>query len=269
MSRRDIEGRALRVLGRFNYPLDRLPPRLQPLPMLNIREISLRRPDALVGVERIVPGAGSYVDGFSAFWEEEIVPAAIYAHRNFHGEYAGAGPVDFIEAFTLYALIREHQPQRVLESGFACGISSLVIARGLLDNGAGELDTVDIKDNGDIVSEFYRLAGKGVIHPTFGDARAFARETAHDYQLTFSDALHKYAFNRELAAILRERFPAAIHCYHEWSLAPGVPTADTRYVSMRANLGRCGERRAFEEAFPHSRHIGVPSSSGLGVVLPR
>lgn len=269
MTRRDLEGKALGLLvSGFRYPLQALPKPLRPLPMANIREITMGRPDALSDVERIVPDVRTYLEDFSGFWDEQVVPVAIRAHARFHGEFAGAGPVDFLEALTLYSLVREHRPNRILESGFASGISSWILARGLVDNGNGELDTVDIADNGDIVDEFHRLTREGVIHPTFGDALEYVRDTPHTYQMTFSDALHTYEFNRTLAATLRERFPGAIHCYHEWSLGPGIPVEQTRHVSMRAHLGVCGERQAFEEAFRGYRRSGVASSSGLGVIMP-
>jgi hypothetical protein len=264
----ELEGRIIRSLRRARWPMHLLPRRVHPIPLANVREITLKRPAALAAVERAVPSAARHLDRFSAFWDNEVVPVAIEAHRGYGGQYAGAGPVDFLEAFTLYALTRELQPDRVLELGFAAGISSWVLATGLIHNGHGELDTVDIKDGGSIIPQFHDLAARGVIHPHFGDACAFVQNGSGPYQLTFSDALHTYDFNMKLAKLLHERLPMAVHCFHEWSLGPGIPSNEARYVSLRANLGTCGERRAFEQVFTVQRHVGIPSSSGLGVVLP-
>jgi hypothetical protein len=259
--------RTLRTRGRV--PMRLMPDRMQPVPLAEIRERSLRRPDALAVVEAVAPSARRYLDSFSEFWDAEVVPVAINAHADFWGQYAGSGSVDFLEAFALYALVRELRPARMLELGFAAGISSWVLATGLLHNEAGELDTVDIKDGGSIIPQFHRLAGEGLIHPHFGDAREFIATVDQTYRLTFSDALHTYDFNVALARALHARFPRATHTYHEWSLAPKASTADARYVSLRSNLGTCGERPAFEQEFGAGyRHLGIPSSSGLGVVIP-
>lgn len=211
-TRRQIEGNVLRLLvRRARYPLTGLPPALRPIPMLEIKAASLRRLEVLAALRLIAPTADEYLEEFSAFWDNEVVSVAIDAHRDcYGGEFAGTGTVDFMEAFALYALVRERKPSRVLELGFASGVSSCVLATALVCNGAGELDTVDIEDNGNIIPWFYALANKGVIHPHFGDAVAFIEATDEDYQLTFSDALHSYEFNVRLATQLRQRFPDAV-----------------------------------------------------------
>jgi hypothetical protein len=265
---RQIEAVPFRLLQRARFPLRRLPKSYRPVAMRELREVSLEREDALAAVRSAAPGCDRYLPEFSEFWDEEVVSVAIEAHARFGGEWAGAGPVDFMEAFTLHVLIREMRPSRVLELGFAHGISSWILASALVRNGSGELDTVDLADNGDCVPQFHALRDRGVIHPHFKDAIEFVQSSTHEYQLTFSDASHALQFNRSLAASLRSRLPSAVHCYHEWSLSPMATRRESRYVSIRSNLASCGERQAFEEEFVGYRHMGIPGSSGLGVVRP-
>jgi predicted O-methyltransferase YrrM len=266
---RQLEAIPFRLLARVKFPVERLPRIYRPVAMHEVRALSLEREDAWAAVRTVAPDCDRYLPEFAKFWDDEVVSVAIEVHACFGGEWAGAGPVDFMEAFTLYALIREQRPSRVLELGFAHGVSSWVLASALVRNGSGELDTVDLADNGDAIPQFRALRDRGVIHPHFQDGIEFVKQTPHDYQLTFSDASHTLEFNRSLAASLRSRFPGAVHCYHEWSLSPVATRRDSRYVSMRSNLALCGERQAFEEAFEGYRHTGVPSSSGLGVITSR
>lgn len=267
MTRRDLEALPFRVLHRVRYPERMLPAQMRPVPMRDIRQLTLERPAVLGAIQHVAPTANDHLDEFTAFWDNEVLDTAISAHH--FGEAAGVGPVDFAEAFTLYALIRERQPEHVLELGFASGISSWVLATALVANGSGHLDTVDIKDSGAIIPQFWELSERGVIDAHFGDAIEFVTATSQQYDLTFSDALHTREFNVRLATALRENLPSAVHCYHEWSLSPLTTTDQARHVSIRRHLGTCGEREAFEHVFgANYLHAGVPSSSGLGVVLP-
>ena len=265
---RTIAAVPYRLLARAGVPHGRLPARFRPTPMRTVREVSLGRDDAVAAVRRAVPAADAHLAEFTEFWEQEVVEQAIEVHARFGGEWAGAGPVDFLEGWALYSLVRERRPERVLEVGFAHGISSWVLGTALTRNGTGSLDTVDVSDEGETIPQFKALAAAGVIRPHVGDGIEFAQGLDVDVQMTFCDALHTLEFNRRLAQVLRRRWPDAVHVYHEWSLSPVASAADARYVSLRVNLGSCGEREAFEEVFPEHRHIGIPSSSGLGLVLP-
>lgn len=247
-----------------------VPRRYRPIPVMGIGTERLRQDDVRKPLRKLVPEFGVYVNDFEELWSD-VASYAVAAHSNFDGDYAGAGPVDFVEGFTLYSLVRHYRPSRVLELGFAAGISSWILASALLANDDGGcVDTVDIADDG-TVAPFKRLVSRGVIRPYIMDGRDYLRNEILSYELTFSDALHTLDFNREVAYRLRNELPDAIHCYHEWSLAPHARRQETRYVSMRKNLGQCGERRAFEINFPSElyRHVGIPSSCGLGVVVPR
>jgi hypothetical protein len=119
------------------------------------------------------------------------------------------------------------------------------------------------------VPGFLALIERGVARAHVADGVDFVEQLSGDeFDVVFSDALHTYEFNRRLALALHRKLPRATHFYHEWSLSPLASRRDTRYVSMRVNLGSCGERQAFEEAFGSGyRHLGVPSSCGLGAVL--
>jgi hypothetical protein len=158
----------------------------------------------------------------------------------------------------------------MLELGLASGVSGWIWGSALRRNGKGTLDSVDIAPKPNAVEGFRRLIADGIATAHVADGAEFVeRLEGGEYDVAFSDALHTYEFNRRLARALREKLPRATHFYHEWSLSPLASRADARYVSMRVNLGSCGERQAFEEAFTDGyRHIGVPSSCGVGAVLP-
>lgn len=267
--RRQLEALPFRILHRIGVDFSTLPKRFQPTPMRDIGLDRLLQPEVWHGVSAVAPSASKYLDDFALLWDS-VIDVAIEAHSRFGGEYAGAGPIDFVEAFVLYALVRERRPTSVLELGFAAGISTWVLASAVKSNGnGGVVDTVDIKDNGDIIEPFKRLTAEGIIQPHFADARDFVRDVS-GHGLTFSDALHTYDFNTTLASLLRERLPDAIHCYHEWCMAPHATRREAQFVSMRMNLGSCGERAAFEQTFPgrEYRHVGIPSSCGIGVIIP-
>jgi hypothetical protein len=237
--------------------------------MADIRRLTLARPDVMTTIRDTVPNSEELLLEFTPFWDGSVLEQAMSGHRDRAGHKAGAGPVDFAEAFVLYGLTRDLQPAHVLELGFASGVSSWIIAHALERNGRGVLDTVDVKDNGSTIAPFRDLCQRGVIRPHFQDARAFVRDTDTPYELTFSDALHTLDFNVELATELRSTLPDAVHCYHEWSLSPLTTRAEAGHVSIRRHLGTCGEREAFTAAFGSGyRHAGVPSSSGIGVVFP-
>jgi hypothetical protein len=54
---------------------------------------------------------------------------------------AGAAPPNFHELWFLYHVVRERKPKVILE--FGSGYSTVILAKALLDNGAGHLYTVD------------------------------------------------------------------------------------------------------------------------------
>lgn len=265
---RRLQAFPFKLWRRAGFSADQLPSRLRPTLLADTQRLTLESPEIIGAIRRAVPTVDAYVDAFSERWRTDVLPLAVAAHDK--GQYAGFGPVDYAEALTLYALIRERQPTNALELGFASGLSSLVLAGALEDNGAGLLTTVDVKDNGSVVEPFRRLQSDGRIEVHIADALGFVSDIADaKYEVTFSDALHTLMFNRDLARLLKERLPGAVHCYHEWSLSPATARREARFVSLKRNLATCGERQAFTEVFTDGYlHMGVPSTSGLGVVLP-
>jgi hypothetical protein len=87
--------------------------------------------------------------------------------------------------------------------------------------------------------------------------------------LTFTDATHLYEPTKQIAEILKSRWPHAIHLYHEWGMSLRSQLEERSYVSMQEYIGRHYERDAFEDVFgAEFGHGGFVGSCGLGVVMP-
>ena len=80
-------------------------------------------------------------------------------------------------------------------------------------------------------------------------------------------------FCHHLAIELREKYPDALHLYHEYSFSPLSGEKFKNWISAKENLNhqRFYEREAFEEMFDSDiyEHYGFYGSCGLGVVKKR
>jgi Methyltransferase domain len=212
-----------------------------------------------------------YTLEFDPFWNE-MLPQAIKMHnRHGMGEYAGSGCVDYNEAKALYIFTRLLRPKIVVELGYAGGISTSFIARGLEMNGAGQVHTVDLSpEYWDVCPTFQQYRKQETIvqyHAT--DAIQFLKDTDVAPILTFSDATHEEEPTRQIAELLKKKWPHAVHLYHEWGMSNKSAAEERSYVSMQNLIGTQYERDAFENVFGEQyRHGGLYGSCGLGIVMP-
>lgn len=217
---------------------------------------------------------------FDPYWDSVILPQIPTVHRNM-SEWAGAGSVDYPEAFALYCFVRRLQPETVLELGYAGGISSSCIARGLEVNDqewkprgyhkAFVLFTLDRSpEHWDVCEEMKRyVAEKRIIQLHSTDALEYLDSTDIRPDMTFSDADHNRELCYGIAERLRANYPNAVHLYHEWSMGWDAGLEEKSYVSFKHAIGNCYERQAFEEVFAEDyAHGGFFGSCGLGVVQP-
>ncbi len=65
------------------------------------------------------------------------------------GNPYGFGAMALGEAINLYALVRQHTPERVVETGVCNGVSTAVILQALEDNGQGHLWSIDLPEIAD------------------------------------------------------------------------------------------------------------------------
>lgn len=92
----------------------------------------------------------------------------------------------------LYAFVRMLKPERILEIGSANGLSTMVLAEALQENGIGEVDTIDWSKptyeeaTGNFISHGYHN-----IHQHFGDARLLIPDLTEEYDFVFIDAMKK------------------------------------------------------------------------------
>lgn len=212
-----------------------------------------------------------YVLEFDPFWDV-MLPQAIKAHeRSGMGEWAGSGCVDYNEAKALYIFTRMTRPKVVIELGYAGGVSTSFIARGLEMNGAGVVHTVDLSpEYWDVCQMFQNYRRQEIIvqhHST--DAVEFLKKTDLKPILTFSDATHEEEPTSQIATLLKQKWPHAIHLYHEWGMSQRSGPEERSYVSMQNLIGTQYERDAFEKVFGEEyRHGGLCGSCGLGIVMP-
>jgi len=212
-----------------------------------------------------------YILEFNPFWDE-MVPQAIKMHnRHGMGEYAGSGCVDYNEAKALYIFTRVTRPKVVVELGYAGGVSTSFIARGLEMNGAGVVHTVDLSpEHWDVCPMFQNYRRQDIIvqhHTT--DAVEFLKKCSLTPILTFSDATHEEEPTNQIATLLKDKWPHAIHLYHEWGMSQRSGETERSHVSMQNLIGTQYERDAFEKVFGEEyRHGGLYGSCGLGIVMP-
>jgi hypothetical protein len=71
------------------------------------------------------------------------------------------GPMYGVEDFAifLYALIRMHRPQSLIELGSGSGVCALLAARAMLENGCGKVTSIDNGSHWDKLRERRELAG--------------------------------------------------------------------------------------------------------------
>ena len=174
-----------------------------------------------------------------------------------NGEWAGGGPIDYNESKVIYLFVRTRKPRNVLEIGFASGVSSSLIAKALEMNGEGNLYTGDLNSDPShewIISDFKKYIKKGIIKATYPiDGVQFVDNMDNNIpiDITFSDASHEKDFCHHLAIELREKYPDALHLYHEYSFSPLSGEKFKNWISAKENLNhqRFYEREAFEEMF--------------------
>ena len=194
---------------------------------------------------------------YNEYWNSVLMNQIIHESSGGQGKFAGAGPIDYNEGKIIYFYIRLRKPRNVLEIGFASGVSSALIAKALEMNGNGKLYTGDLNSAPDhkwIITDFKYYIEKGIIVPTYPiDGVQFVEEFDEKIpiDLTFSDASHEKAFCFHLACSLFEKYPDALHLYHEYSFSP-MSTGDFKqFISAKQNHQHQTfyEREAFEEHF--------------------
>lgn len=228
-------------------------------------------PAAIKQLDDIFGDIISYTVEFDPFWEE-LLPQAIKMHSRYGmGEWAGSGCVDYNEGRALYIFTRIIKPECVVELGYAGGISTSCIARALETNDGGVVHTVDLSpEHWDVCPMFQKYRDDKIIvqyHTT--DAINFLKETTVIPTLTFSDATHEEEPTRQIAELLKLKWPNIVHLYHEWGMSTVSGDAERSYVSMQNLIGTQFERNAFESVFgPEYRHGGLYGSCGLGIITP-
>lgn len=216
---------------------------------------------------------------FNDYWNNVLMAQIIHESSGGQGRLAGAGPIDYNESKIIYFYIRLRKPRNVLEVGFASGVSSALIAKALEMNGKGKLYTGDLNSAPDhkwIITDFKYYIEKGIIIPTYPiDGVQFVEEfdSKIPIDLTFSDASHEKSFCYHLACSLFEKYPDALHLYHEYSFSPLSTSDYKQFISAKENHQHQTfyEREAFEEHFDEDyyHHYGFYGSCGLGVVKKR
>jgi len=210
---------------------------------------------------------------FDNFWDNGFMEEIITKSSNGNGHIAGAGPVDYNEGKIIYLYIRRMKPKSVLEIGHAAGCSSVVIAKALETNGSGTLHTCDKFSNANdpnLIPSFVKYIKSGIIKE-YGDVDALdlIPKLNEKFDIIFTDASHESDFCFPVAKLLYEKYPEALHLYHEWSFSPYSSKEAQKYISIKENLNHqeMAEREAFEETFPIKDydHFGFYGSCGLGV----
>ena len=200
---------------------------------------------------------------FNDYWNNVLMNQIIHESSGGQGKFAGAGPIDYNEAKVIYFYIRLRKPRNVLEIGFASGVSSSLIAKALEVNGKGKLYTGDLNSAPD---HKWIVSIDGVQFVEEFDSKI-------PIDLTFSDASHEKSFCFHLACSLSEKYPDALHLYHEYSFSPLSTGSFKQFISAKHNHQHQTfyEREAFEEHFDEDyyHHYGFYGSCGLGVVKKR
>jgi hypothetical protein len=214
---------------------------------------------------------------YDNFWDGGFMEEVITKSSNGGGHIAGAGPVDYNEGKAIYLYIRRELPKLVLEIGHAAGCSSVVIAKALEMNGSGVLHTCDKFSNAsdpNLIPSFVKYIESGIIKE-YGDVDALdlIPKLEESFDIIFTDASHESDFCFPLAKLLYEKYPDALHLYHEWGFSEYSSKEAQSYISIKENLKHqeMAEREAFETTFPIKDydHFGFYGSCGLGVTRKR
>ena len=206
---------------------------------------------------------------YDALWDDWFLEESINCHKDFGGEYAGSGTLDYIEGLILYTLVRKNKPKIVFEIGTAQGMSAALMASAIEANqNNGKIFCVDIKLPHRMSPTFSKAIENEIIE--FYDADVFeilgVKPVIPD--LIFVDADHREEFCMKITKTLVNSFPDAIYAYHEWSLSTISQKPEIEYISRSEWLYQFYERPAFELYFnkPKYKHNGFVGSCGLGVV---
>jgi hypothetical protein len=141
----------------------------------------------------VVAGAGTHE--LERFREEHVVLLEEIERRR--RDVSLIFPEDFGSgdemSFVLYSLLRLHQPQRVLETGVADGVSTFFRLNAIAKNGTGTVHSVEVDENvGSLLSEGERHAWNLHVIPA-ASPRAFnevVARVAPDF--FFHDSTHLY-----------------------------------------------------------------------------
>ncbi len=143
-----------------------------------------------------------------------FLPENRYNRRLFPAQ----GQYDWFSGQALYCLVRHLRPRQVVEISCANGYSSLFMALGLQENGAGRLETFELsRRNARRAEENFRRFGvEPWVRVHVGDARRTIQEIALEQtDLLFLDSLHTEAFARwylgALVPRLAPRVPVHVH----------------------------------------------------------
>ncbi len=99
-------------------------------------------------------------------------------------------------ALYLYSIVRSVRPKRILEVGTANGLSTMVFAEAMRENGLGDIDTIDwSKPTYEEATANFKRYEYTQIHQHFGDARVLIPSMAQVYDVVFIDAMKKDYLN--------------------------------------------------------------------------
>jgi len=216
---------------------------------------------------------------YDEFWDNQLMGQILNHWANPDRHVAGAGPIDYNEGKILYLYIRTKKPKNVLEIGHAGGASSIVILKALEENGNGKLCTCDLKswsEDPNLLPLFRDyIDNKSDMLEMHGhiDALELIPRLTTKFDIVFTDASHELEFCLPMAKILKEKYPEALHLYHEWAFSPFSSKEAQDYLSIKENIyhQKMAEREAFEKVFDIAdyHHFGFYGSCGLGVVKKR
>ena len=206
---------------------------------------------------------------YDYIWNDWFLEESVECHRDFGGEYAGSGTLDYIEGLVIYLLIRRFKPKITFEIGTAQGISAALMASAVEKNqNGGRIICADKKLPHRMSPQFKKVMNAGVIEFYEAIASEFLNEIDVEPDFIFLDADHGQEFCMQTVETLYNSFPRATYAYHEWSLSTISTEPEVNYISRSEWLYKFYERPAFEKFFPHPpyRHYGFVGSCGLGVV---
>jgi predicted O-methyltransferase YrrM len=203
------------------------------------------------------------------------------ADRYFEGKDRGKckGQIGKMEAAMLYILIREDQPQHVLEVGALCGSSTRWILAALQQNGHGKLTTFDLWDLAPQYVDPKLAAGRWDFHQQ--DVLDYVQtppgqQMHREIDLYFMDALHRNAFalqyTKQLLAPTRHRVSVFVHdVFSPFLLSPLKTCQGNMTQQSLSNEIDCLHRTALEWSAKHTGSsdvlYGPTQASGEGAEL--